>query len=428
MAIGDDLTDSFYSGIDAPSTLGDYYFGDPYGVPPADDYEPTDETWQASTQADDPSWYSSLWNTVSGAAGATGGAVGSAGSGIVSSIGKFLSGIPAERLLTMGIGGVLATAGLIMQPGGQVKTPDGRTVQLSPAEQQQLQLIANNAEQNAQISTPVNKAFSDAATRNQGAIGEYLDRSLSNLPKQQATQNRVSEMTDKQIRQQGTRLLQDDTKIANQSNRNLVDILREGGVGKNDAITKGYADRVKQALQGEGSIDPRLERLQEEQMRKAHAAALRAGGTGYETTTWFNQGLNDLQSRHNEEDFTSRRQILTEDNAQRLASQAGNQDYLNSIFTRAQGATGKGMPTLAGLHALNQTGGGTAAGAFEALTGRSPVASAATGLGALAGIGNQQAGNALQAAMFNSQQANQNRNALLGAGGGLFGYGLRRTS
>lgn len=263
--------------------------------------------------------------------------------------------------LTSGLGAVLAIYGMTMDDGGKIKLPDNRTIQLSPEEQQFMNLIMKDAAAKSGVSGPILEALAAAAQNSKGQL-------------QNAAQLGVS---------------------------NLVDLLQQDAGGGNDLITDLYGSRVVKALLGEGDSDPKLQRELGEQFKTFQDRMYAEGGPGAGTSTWFNKAMQDLQQRQDETKWQSDRNIMTQDNESRIRSMLANQNVLDSRTNR-----------------LGQTG------ILGLLTGQSPVASAATGLGALSPIGNQQAQNNLLSQQFNIAKAQQDRNQLLNTGGNFLGYGL----
>jgi hypothetical protein len=332
------------------------------------------------------------------------------------------------QLATLGIGGALALMGFANQGGGKVRTPDGRTIQLSPQEQQFMDAMVRQADQISKISTPANEALAGAAQRNIGNISDFMDYGLQNLPRQQLNQNRVTEAVSGALNNPRlATVLDQDLAISDVSNRNLLNILTqaESGGGEGD-VSKYWRNMV--LGQGGTGVSPELLLEQEDEKAAAEARALRTGGSGYETTTWYRNQLDRL----------GREQGIARDNSRTARAGAAtdaynqtrttDQNVLDAQYARSNTGVGTGAKTVAALQTIGSQGGGTGAGAFSLLTDKDPTATANTGFTGLANLGNFQAGRNLTADIFNSQQATANRNSLLQGGFGLLGYGLNRRS
>jgi hypothetical protein len=150
-------------------------------------------------------------------------------------------------------------------------------------------------------------------------------------------------------------------------------------------IIDAYNQRVLGGLTGEGELDPRLERQQADQLQALKEQALRSYGPGYETTSFYQSQLSDLLARQNEADFTNRRQILTTDNEQRLASIKQAQDQITQItqalyqgkLTNAQAFSSYAQAFAALQNAQTELGGTMASagtGAFNAGTAANKAA------------------------------------------------------
>lgn len=157
----------------------------------------------------------------------------------------------------------------------------------------------------------------------------------------------------------------------------------DAAANKDDEVTAAYKQRVLKALNGEGDVDPRLQREQSDERAAMEARLLRELGPGALTSGQNNQLgamiINDLNRKQGEARFTNARQILTQDEQSR------------------QGA----------MNALNQ--------------GRFGAANAA--LGGFKGLSDFQ-DRGMQAQMFNkANKANKYKSAASG-GATLFGYSL----
>lgn len=375
---------------------------------------------------------SALSNNQSGGAAASG-LPDSPNRDMLSTIMNGLKGLASSNpgaMLSMGAGSALAMMGFATSPGGKVKTPDGRTVQLSPQEQQLMNTMLNQAQQTASISTPVNEQLALSAQRNAPGISNLMDIGLNTLPTQAGTQQNISNAVNQTLgggRAQS--LFGQDVTAAGQAGSNILDILQRGG--GNDAVTSGWRQNVLDRLQG--GADPTLLREQEQERAATQAMGLRTQGPGFESNTgslggqqWYSNLYNDLLRKQGESRDLSRTSRAGEATQSYLNSLLGNENAMDSEFNRAAGTPASGAKTVASLQSLGNQGAATNAGLFSLLAGKDPTATAAQGFSGLSSLGNAQSSNDLTAQMFNTQQTNANRNMLLGSGGALFGIGATR--
>ena len=176
----------------------------------------------------------------------------------------------------------------------------------------------------------------------------------------------------------------EERRLLGAVNQSTDKLSAEGG---EDEFTRLMQQRLIKAARGEGDVDPRLLREQEEARQQLQSRALKAGGPGATSSEWYQKMLSNLLGNQEESRFTNARQILSQDSSTKNAAVGSN---------------------------LQQRG--------------APAQTAMLGLGALGNIANQYFGNYMDSKKFNIMKDLEGRNALLKGGGNLLGYGLGRRS
>lgn len=162
------------------------------------------------------------------------------------------------------------------------------------------------------------------------------------------------------------------------------------GIG-GDEVSELMKQKILGALRGEDELaDPTLLREQEQERAAFRERALREGGPGALTSTWWANQLNDLLRKQDEARTKSRLGVMTDINQQRLGSIGANLQRYNLGNTTAE-------------KILNNLW---------------------SGLGNLSNIANFTTGLKSNTAAFNAAQKAKEKSDKITGGSSLFGYSL----
>lgn len=341
----------------------------------------------------------------------------------------------------VGLGTMLA--GLVRSNNqGQVTLSNGRTVQLTPQEQQLASYVLSQAQAQSGVAGAINPAVqgaANAAGTTGGPIQSTLTGNAQTAANQAGGQVAVSQAGATAVGAGAPGAFTGDITNANAMQPvqgRAIQSLADLGPGGNYATGPQYdplqanataADQVVAlGLAGNIQADPAIQKMQDAELAQLDQQAKNDLGPGYNYSTAYQTKRDaivqkyDLMKTQDMRNQVTLAQSVSQQNAGFLQN-TSQQKYTNTA--NLAGSVGSATDVLGKVFNTSQAGAPTAAGGTSFLLGNNPSGLGIQGLGSLTPIGTTQQQIGLTTDLANAQLNQANNAGTAKLGGTLLGVG-----